>query len=153
MGWKNKVMWHYLKNFFIGKHSPDPIKPARLWLSEEGIHYSESWYEREFSPQLWRWPLICEFGLRVGEAIYPDPWGGNYLETEWFLTVMEDGRPHRVLFEVELLSPKKLPDMLIEKLPGLSVDNLMLGWTEHLKGDKNFDGVGEWLGWTRQGFS
>jgi hypothetical protein len=146
-------MWQYLQNFFKAKHSSDELKPARLWFSEEGIHYSASWVQHEFSPQLWRWPLICEFGLSVDEAIYPDPWYGNYMETEWFFTLMQDGRPVRVLFEVELLSPEKLPDMLLEKLPGLSVDSLMLGWKEHSKGYKNFDGAGDWLGWTRQGFS
>jgi hypothetical protein len=121
-------------------------------LSQEGVYYL-SWMSRSLQwPTLWPWPVVLEFGLSVHQAMYPDPWFGDYMEAEWFFTVDHDGRPQRFFFDVEYFSVDTLPAILAGKLPGFDKEALREGWKQYRAGFRNFKGAGQWLAWQSEGF-
>ncbi|MEO8001557.1 MAG: hypothetical protein ABI644_06745 [Arenimonas sp.] len=121
-------------------------------FSEEGIYYL-SWMSRSQQwPTLWPWPVVLEFGLSFHQAIYPDPWFGNYMEAEWFFTVDHDGNPQRIFFDVDYFSIDELPVILNEKLSGFDKAALKEGWKEYRAGLRNFKGEGQWPAWRNKDF-
>jgi hypothetical protein len=144
-------MWQWLKKYFSGKPPANNTLENSLRLADEGIYY-HAWIETPEQAKLWPWSSVREFGLLFDEAIYPDPWFGNYMEADWFFTVEDSNGPQRLLFDVEYFSIDTLPDILIEKLAGFNENALLPGWQAYQKGLKNFDGAGLWLAWQKEGF-
>ncbi len=142
-------MWQWLKQWLLGRNSQLPLRQPTVRLSEAGV-YHRAWISQS-SEQLWPWDSVREFGLSIHPAIYPDPWFGNYMETEWFFTVEDSDGHQRFFFDVEYFSFETLPVILNEKLPGFDRAALQEGWRQHQAGERNFKGAGQWLAWKKDG--
>lgn len=146
-------MLQWLKRIFM--REPPIITSSRdeIRLSDAGLYYS-SWMSRPGSPpELWPWATVCEFGISVHQAIYPDPWIGDYMEAEWFFTVQHSEGHQRLFFDIEHFSIDDLPAVLPEKLPGFDKAALLAGWKEYRVGLRNYEGAGQWLAWQKEGFT
>jgi hypothetical protein len=142
-------MWQWLKQWFVGSNTQLPLRQQEIRLSEDGV-YHRPWmrpYEN-----LWPWDSVCEFGLSVHEAIFSDPWLGDYMEAEWFFTVEDSEGRQRLLFDIEHFSLETLPALLDEKLSGFDRAALQEGWRQHQAGPRNLKGAGQWLGWKKEDF-
>jgi len=145
-------MWKWLKDWFAGKKPVTKSLKNKLRFSDEGIYYSNWMSQTQQWPELWPWASVTEFGLSVHQAIYPDPWFGDYMEAEWFFTVENDEGPQRFFFDIDYFSMDSLPIILPEKLAGFDNSALEQGWKEYRAGLRNFEGKGQWLAWQKQGF-
>jgi hypothetical protein len=145
----SSAMWQWLKHWLTGKGSIIVPLPDAIRVCEEGVYY-RAWTSQP--EQLWPWEILREFGLSVHQAIYPDPWFGEYMEAQWFITVQDSDGPRRLFFEVDQLSMDSLPAILFEKLPGFDKNVLRTGWQHYQAGPKNYEGAGQWLAWQKKGF-
>jgi len=147
-----KNMWQWLKKK-IGRKSKNKSIQDEIHLDDAGI-YCLNWMSRSNQwPVLWQWNVILEFGFSFHEAIFPDPWFGKYMEANWFFTVEHTDGPQRIFFEPDTFSIDKLPELLLQKLPGLDVEVLKRGWCQYRIGERNFKGAGQWLAWKSEGFN
>ncbi|MGH8049355.1 MAG: hypothetical protein ACREPB_01695 [Arenimonas sp.] len=146
-------MQQWIKRIFICEKPVIASSQDGIRLSDDGLHFS-SWMSRYAQwPELWPWTEVCEFGISVHQAIYPDPWFGDYMEAEWFFTVQHSEGPQRLFFDIEHFSIDKLPHLLFEHLPGFDKTVLQAGWKEYRAGLRNYQGAGQWLAWQKAGFN
>jgi hypothetical protein len=145
-------MWQWLKHWITGKNPVTSSPSNEFRLSDEGIYYSSWMSQTQQRPELWAWESIREFGLSIHQAIYPDPWFGDYMEAEWFFTVEHSQGPQRFFFDIDCFSKDSLPIILSEKLSGFDKLALEQGWKEYRAGLRNFKGEGQWLAWKKKGF-
>ncbi len=144
-------MWQGLKRIFFGDKTRFESSRNAFRLSDEGI-YPEAIHRPGEAPLCWSWESVCEFGLSVHQAIYPDPWFGDYMEAEWFFTLENGEGPQRLFFDIDYFSMEALPAILPEKLPGFDSLALEEGWREYRAGPRNYEGAGQWIAWRKQGF-
>lgn len=146
-------MLQWLKRIFFREKPAIASSQDELRLSDEGLSYTGSMSRSGQWPELWPWASVCEFGISVHQAIYPDPWFGDYMEAEWFFTVQHSEGPQRIFFDIEYFSIDDLPIVLLEKLPGFDKTALLAGWKEYRAGLRNYEGAGQWLAWQKEGFA
>jgi hypothetical protein len=145
-------MWQWLKQWFLGKAPITNSPRDELRLSEDGVYYVSRLSRARKWPELWPWESVREFGLSFDQAIYPDPWFGDYMEAEWFFTVENSEGPQRFFVDVDYFSIDTLPIVLSEKLPNFDRAMLVEGWRQYRIGERNFKGAGQWLAWKKIGF-
>ncbi|CAB3699701.1 hypothetical protein LMG1873_02581 [Achromobacter piechaudii] len=143
-------MWSRLKRFLSGP--PPPEDPFR-----QSVSFDDAGFTRHCElaraigvQQHWAWADVHEFGFSFSQAIYPDPWHGDYMESAWYLWVRcEDDDMMRVFLDHELLDVDALPPALLRNLPGLDLSVLRAGLATARRGDRHFEGAGEWAAWRR----
>lgn len=143
-------MWQLLRKMFAGPEPP-PVEP-----DGEAIHFDSDGFTRSSHlirtmgwRQSWHWDEITAFGFTYSPAMFPDPWFGDYMESQWFLTVNGETGPENIYFDVEWLDINFLPPDLIQHMPGLDVAELQRGLAAAAVGFHNYEGAGRWIGWQR----
>lgn len=143
-------MWSSIKRFLSG---PAPVEdPFR-----QSVSFDDTGFTRHCElaraiglQEHWAWADVHEFGFSFRPAIYPDPWSGDYMESLWYLWVRcDDGDMMRVFLDERLLDAKHLPPALLRNLPGLDMGVLHEGLATAARGDRYFEGEGEWAAWRR----
>ncbi|KAG1251613.1 hypothetical protein G6F65_018275 [Rhizopus arrhizus] len=112
-------MWSCLKRFLNGP--PPPEDPLR-----ETVRFDDAGLTRESElaramgiQEFWPWSDIHEFGFVFTQAMYPDPWFGDYMESLWFVRVPTDGGGlMRMDLDERVLDIDHLPPALLRNLPG-----------------------------------
>jgi len=145
-------MWQWLKHWVAGEKPVTTSPKNEFRLSDEGIYYSSWISQSQQWPELLSWEWVREFGMSVHQAMYPDPWFGDYMKAEWFFTVEHSQGPQRFFFDIDYFSIESLPTILPEKLAGFDRLALEQGWKEYRAGPRNFEGEGQWLAWKQEGF-
>lgn len=143
-------MWSRLKRFLNGP--PPPEDPLR-----ETVRFDDAGLTRESElaramgiQEFWPWSDIHEFGFVFTEAMYPDPWIGDHMESLWFVRVPTDGGGlMRMDLDERVLDIDRLPPALLRNLPGLDLDVLREGRATAARGLHHFQGAGEWVAWRR----
>ena len=144
-------MWSRLKRFLNGP--PPPEDPLR-----ETVRFDDAGLTRESElaramgiQEFWPWSDIHEFGFVFTQAMYPDPWFGDYMESLWFVRVPSDGGGlMRMDLDERVLDIDHLPPALLRNLPGLDMEVLRAGRATAARGLRHFDGAGEWVAWRRE---
>ncbi|MEK1888818.1 MAG: hypothetical protein AAAB35_14860 [Phyllobacterium sp.] len=143
-------MWHLLKRM-ITRPEPPPAE-----TDGEVIHFDDRGFTRTSHltrsmgwRQSWGWNEVTAFGFTFTPAMFPDPWFGDYMESQWFLTVNNGDRTEHIHFDVAWLDLDNLPRGLVDRMPGLDMEVLRSGLRTAAQGPRNFDGEGRWVGWQR----
>lgn len=143
-------MWRLLKKLF-SRPEPAPVE-----ADSEVMRFDETGFTR--SSQLirsmgwrehWDWDEIDGFGFSFKQAMFPDPWFGDYMESEWFIIVDNEKAPEHIYFHADWLNIDHLPPVLLQNMPGLDIDELRKGLHNASQGFHYYDGEGEWIGWQR----
>ncbi|WP_188344140.1 hypothetical protein [Phyllobacterium sp. 628] len=145
-------MWRLLKKLFSG---PEP-SPAET--GSETIRFDETGFTRSSNlirdmgwREHWRWDEINGFGFSFKQAMFPDPWFGDYMESEWFIVVENENGPEYIYFDADWLDINHLPSALLQNLPDLNTEELRRGLNNAAGGFHYYDGEGQWIGWQRPG--
>ncbi|ATU90569.1 hypothetical protein [Phyllobacterium zundukense] len=143
-------MWQLLKRLFSGPEPP-PVQ-----LDSEVMRFDEAGFTRSSHlirsmgwRQSWRWDEITAFGFVFSPAMFPDPWFGDTMESQWFFTVKGETGPEHIYFDSVWLDIDHLPTALLQQMPGLDLDELKRGLNVAAVGFHNYEGEGRWIGWQR----
>ncbi|MBO1015647.1 hypothetical protein IPU70_18940 [Achromobacter sp. SD115] len=143
-------MWSFIKRLLAGPTPPENPLSETICFDEAGFTRSGELARALGQQEFWPWSDIQEFGFRYTQAIYPDPWSGDYMEGLWFLRVPSDGGG---LMAMELdeatLDVERLPPPLLHNMPGLDMGALRAGLAAAARGPRNFECAGEWVAWRR----
>lgn len=143
-------MWSFIKRLLAGSTPPeDPLRET-LSFDDAGFTRSSELARALGQQEFWPWRDIHEFGFRYTQAVFPDPWFGDYMEGLWFLRVPSDGGGLMALdFDAGVLDIDRLPPALLRNLPGLDLGPLRAGLAVAADGPRNFESAGEWVAWRR----
>ncbi|HMF68103.1 MAG TPA: hypothetical protein VK602_10900 [Phyllobacterium sp.] len=143
-------MWRLLKRIFTGPE-PSSVEP-----DSEVIRFDETGFSRSSHlirtmnwRQSWRWDEITAFGFDYSPSMFPDPWFGDIMESQWFFTVTSESGPEHIYFDQDWLNINHLPPVLLQNMPGLDLDELRQGLSAAAGGFHNYAGEGRWIGWQR----
>lgn len=144
-------MWSRIKRFLNGPPPPeDPLRET-VRFDDAGFTRSSELARAMGVQEFWPWADIQEFGFVFTQAIYPDPWFGDYMESLWFIRVPSDGGTMmRMDFDERVLDIDHLPPALLHNLPGLDLAVLRAGLATAARGLRHYDGEGEWVAWRRK---
>ena len=141
-------MWHLLKKIITGPQPP-PVES-----DGEAMHFDEQGFTRSTQltrsmgwRQSWRWKEVSAFGFAFTPAMFPDPWFGDYMESQWFFTVSNGERTEHIYFDVAWLDLDNLPRGLLERMPDLDTEELRSGLQAAAGGAYNHQNEGRWIGW------
>ncbi len=144
-------MWQLLKRILSGPEPP-PVE-----TDGEVMHFDDNGFTRSSHltrsmgwRQSWRWEEITAFGFAFSPSMFPDPWFGDYMESQWFFAVNNENRPETIYFDVAWLDLDHLPPGLLAQTPGLDIEELRCG-LRAAAGFHNHEGEGRWIGWQRTG--
>lgn len=145
-------MWSLIKRLLAAPPAPeDPLREI-VRFDDAGFTRSGELARAMRQQEFWPWRDIQEFGFVFTQAIYPDPWFGDHMESLWFVRVPIDGGGlMRMDFDSSVLDIDNLPPALLRNLPGLDMDVLRAGLATAARGIHHFDGEGEWVAWRRDG--
>jgi hypothetical protein len=143
-------MWQLLKKI-ISRPEPPPVEPDGevIRFDDTGFSRSSHLIRSMGWRQSWRWDEITGFGFAFSPAMFPDPWFGDYMESQWFFTVTSENGPEHIYFDVEWLDINHLPPPLLRHMQGLDVHVLRQGLNAAAVGFHNYEGEGQWIGWQR----
>jgi hypothetical protein len=143
-------MWSIIKRLLAGPKPPeDPLRET-VSFDDAGLTRSSELARALGQREFWPWHDIHEFGFRYTQAIYPDPWSGDYMEGLWFVRVPSDGGGLMAMeFDAAILDVERLPAALLRHLPGLDHGILRAGLAAAAHGPRNFSEEGEWVAWRR----
>lgn len=143
-------MWSFIKRLLAGPTPPeDPLRET-VSFDDAGFTRSSELARAMGLQESWPWRDIQEFGFRYTQAIYPDPWSGDYMEGLWFVRVPSDGGGLMAMeFDATVLDIQRLPPALLQNMPGLDQDALRAGLAAAARGPRNFESEGEWIAWRR----
>jgi len=143
-------MWRLLRRL-IFRPEPSSVEP-----DSEVIRFDETGFSRSSHlirtmnwRQSWRWDEITAFGLDYSPSMFPDPWFGDIMESQWFFTVTSESGPEHIYFDQDWLNINHLPPVLLQNMPGLDLDELRQGLSAAAGGFHNYAGEGRWIGWQR----
>jgi len=143
-------MWHLLKKIITGPEPP-PVE-----ADGEAMHFDDQGFTRSTHlarsmgwRQSWRWSEVSAFGFAFAPAMFPDPWFGDYMESQWFFIVSSGNRSEHIYFDVAWLDLDDLPRGLIDHMPDLDREELRRGLQAAAGGAYNHRGEGRWIGWQR----
>ncbi len=143
-------MWSFIKRWFAGPPAPEDPLQEIVRFDDAGLTRSGELARAMGLQESWPWDDIHEFGYAFTQAIYPDPWFGDYMESLWFVRVRtEDEGLMRMEFDARVLDIDHLPPALLRNLPGLDMDVLRAGHATAARGMRHFEGEGEWVAWRR----
>lgn len=143
-------MWSLIKRWFAGPAPPEDPLQETVRFDDAGLTRSGELARAMGLQQFWPWHDIHEFGFTFTQAIYPDPWSGDYMESLWFVRVAsEGGGLMRMDFDERVLDINQLPPALLRNMPGLDMDVLRAGLATAARGLRHFEGEGEWVAWRR----
>ena len=94
-------MWSRLKRLCTRRPAQPPA--SRVRVDDAGI-----WRDAGAAgvTEFWPWANVREFGFRLLQAGFPDPWSGDYLEGSWFIRVPSDGGGLMAVdFDADALDP------------------------------------------------
>ena len=145
-------MWSFIRKWLAGPPAPeDPLRET-VRFDDAGLTRSGELARAMGLQEFWPWSDIHEFGFLFTQAIYPDPWFGDYMESLWFVRVPSDGGGlMRMDFDADVLDIDHLPPALLRNLPGLDMEVLRAGLATAARGPRHFEGEGEWVAWRRAG--
>ncbi len=142
-------MWSRLKRLLSGPPAaPDPFAET-IRFDDTGFTRASDLASAMGLRQSWPWQDVHEFGFRFSQAIYPDPWAGDYMEGLWYVRVQDDDALMAVEFNQDILDPDALPPALLRHMPDLNRNALRAGLVAASGGPRHFDGAGEWVIWRR----
>ncbi len=143
-------MWSFIKRLLAGPPAPeDPLREI-VRFDDAGFTRTSELARAMNQQDFWPWRDIHEFGFVFTQAIFPDPWFGDHMESLWFVRVPSDGGGlMRLDFDASALDIDHLPPALLRNLPGLDRDVLRAGLATAARGLRHFDGEGEWVAWRR----
>ena len=143
-------MWQLLRKMFAGPEPP-PVEPdgEAIYFDDNGFTRSSQLIRTMGWRQTWCWDDINAFGFAFSPAMFPDPWFGDYMESQWFFTVKGETGPENIYFGVEWLDIDFLPTVLLEHMPGIDLEELRRGLATAAVGFHNYEGAGQWIGWHR----
>ncbi|KXJ66577.1 hypothetical protein AXY46_09465 [Achromobacter xylosoxidans] len=145
-------MWSFIKRWFAGPPAAEDPLQEIVRFDDAGLTRSGELARAMGLQEFWPWRDIHEFGFVFTQAIYPDPWFGDYMESLWFVRVPTDGGGlMRMDFDARVLDINQLPPSLLRNLPGLDMDVLRAGLATAARGPRHFEGEGEWVAWRRTG--
>lgn len=143
-------MWSFIKRWFAGPPAAEDPLQEIVRFDDAGLTRSGELARAMGLQEFWPWRDIHEFGFVFTQAIYPDPWFGDYMESLWFVRVPTDGGGlMRMDFDERVLDINQLPPALLRNLPGLDMDVLRAGLATAARGLRHFEGEGEWVAWRR----
>ncbi|WP_255468271.1 hypothetical protein [Achromobacter sp. UMC71] len=143
------AMWSRLKRLLSGPPAaPDPLAET-IRFDDAGFTRTSDLAGAMGLRQSWPWEAVHEFGFRFSQAVFPDPWSGDYMEGLWYVRVQDDGALMAVEFNQDILDPKALPPDLLRHMPGLDRDAMRAALATAARGPRHFDGAGEWVIWQR----
>ena len=143
-------MWSFIKRLLAGPTPPENPLRETLSFDEAGFTRSSELARALGQQEFWPWRDIHEFGFRYTQAIFPDPWSGDYMEGLWFLRVPTDGGGLMAMeFDEATLDAGRLPPALLRNMPGLDMGALRAGLAAAARGPRNFEDSGEWVAWRR----
>ena len=145
-------MWRLLRQLFGGRNAA----PASGDDGDEIVRFDDAGFHRSTRiarsmgwRQDWSWEEITAFGFAFSPAMFPDPWFGDYMEDEWFVTVMNETGPENIFFDAAWLDIDRLPPALLRNMPGLDIETLREGLAAAAGGYHHYEGEGRWTGWSR----
>ena len=143
-------MWSFIKRFLAGPPAPeDPLREI-VGFDDAGFTRTGKLARAMGLQEFWPWSDIQEFGFLFTQAIYPDPWFGDYMESRWFVRVPSDGGGLMLLdFDQAVLDIDHLPPALPRNMPGLDMAVLRAGLATAKRGPRHYEGEGEWVAWRR----
>lgn len=140
-----------IKRFLAGPPVPDDPFRKIVRFDDAGFTRQSEWARGLGLQEFWPWSDVYEFGFAFSQAVYPDPWFGDYMESLWFLRLRcKDGDMMREDLEADLLDVDHLPAALLAHLPGLDIDVLRAGLAVASRGLRHYEGEGEWVAWRRE---
>ncbi|OAE60655.1 hypothetical protein A7J67_25730 [Achromobacter xylosoxidans] len=143
-------MWSFIKRWFAGPPAAEDPLQEIVRFDDAGLTRSGELARAMGLQEFWPWRDIHEFGFVFTQAIYPDPWFGDYMESLWFVRVPTDGGGlMRMDFDERVLDINQLPPALLRNLPGLDMAVLRAGLATAARGLRHFQGEGEWVAWRR----
>ncbi len=143
-------MWSFIKRWFAGPPAAEDPLQEIVRFDDAGLTRSGELARAMGLQEFWPWRDIHEFGFVFTQAIYPDPWFGDYMESLWFVRVPTDGGGlMRMDFDERVLDINQLPPALLRNLPGLDMAVLRAGLATAARGLRHFEGEGEWVAWRR----
>lgn len=143
-------MWSFIKRWFAGPPAAEDPLQEIVRFDDAGLTRSGELARAMGLQEFWPWRDIHEFGFVFTQAIYPDPWFGDYMESLWFVRVAnEDGGLMRMEFDERVLDIGNLPPALLRNMPGLDMDVLRAGLATAQRGLRHYEGEGEWVAWRR----
>jgi len=143
-------MWSFIQRWFAGPPAAEDPLQEIVRFDDAGLTRSGELARAMGLQEFWPWRDIHEFGFVFTQAIYPDPWFGDYMESLWFVRVPTDGGGlMRMDFDERVLDINQLPPALLRNLPGLDMDVLRSGLATAARGLRHFEGEGEWVAWRR----
>ncbi|PTW82525.1 hypothetical protein DBL07_26670 [Achromobacter mucicolens] len=143
-------MWSFIKRWFAGPPAAEDPLQEIVRFDDAGLTRSGELARAMGLQEFWPWRDIHEFGFVFTQAIYPDPWLGDYMESLWFVRVPTDGGGlMRMDFDERVLDINQLPPALLRNLPGLDMAVLRAGLATAARGLRHFEGEGEWVAWRR----
>jgi hypothetical protein len=143
-------MLRLLKRLFSGPEPP-PVEPDGevIRFDDAGFTRSSHLIRSMGWRQSWSWKEITAFGFAFSPAMFPDPWFGDYMESQWFFTVTSENGPEHIYFDVTWLDLDHLPPALLDQMQGLDLHELRQGLNSAAVGFHNYEGEGRWIGWQR----
>lgn len=143
-------MWSRIKRFLNGPPPPeDPLRET-VYFDDAGLTRRSELARAMGLQEFWPWSDIHEFGFVFTQAMYPDPWIGDYMESLWFVRVPTDGGGlMRMDLDERVLDIDHLPPALLRHLPGLDMEVLRDGLATARRGLHHVEGAGEWVAWRR----
>jgi len=142
-------MWSFLKRLLAGPPAPPDPFAETIRFDDAGFTRASELAARMGLRQSWPWEDVHEFGFRFRQAVFPDPWHGDYMEGLWYVRVQDDGALMAVEFDEDVLDAQALPPALLRHMPGLNHEVLRAGLATAKRGPRHFDGAGEWVAWQR----
>jgi len=142
-------MWRLMKRWLS---KPPPVEPdgeVILRIDESGFMRSSHLIRTMGWREHWGWDEIVGFGFAFSPAMFPDPWFGDCMESQWFFTVKSAKGEEHVYFDAEWIDVNRLPPALVRNMPGLNTNELRRGLAAAAVGFHNFEGEGRWIGWQR----
>jgi len=145
-----RAMWSFIKRLLTGPApAEDPLRET-LSFDDAGLTRASELLRALRQREFWPWDEIHEFGFRYTQALYPDPWAGDYMEGLWIFRVCGDEGGRMTLeFDQDMLDAERLPDALLRHLPGLDMGALRAGLAAAGRGPHNFEAEGDWIAWRR----
>ena len=143
-------MWRLLKKLMRRKY-PVPVDDGSevIRIDDQGFFRLSPLIRTMKWRQSWRWDEIDAFGFAFTPAMFPDPWFGDYMESQWFFTAATETGPEHIYFDVDWLDIDHLPPALLHHMPGLNLSILREGLRASSEGLHNYKGEGRWIGWSR----
>lgn len=142
-------MWSLLKRLFVGPPAPPDPYAETIRFDDTGFTRAMGSEDAGGRRQFWPWEAIHEFGFHFTQAVFPDPWFGDYMEGLWYVRVRDEGSLMAVEFGQEHLDLAALPPALLRHMPGLDLQPLRDGLAVAERGLHHFEGEGTWVAWRR----